>query len=131
MATAISQNGGANISGFSASVPVDKGFTRSNTPVIHSITYGDGFEQRIANGINNLKQEFSINFATRLKADIDDIADFLELKGGVTPFDYTYADSNESGGEKTVKVVCDSWDQTWEYAEYYSLSCTFRRVYEA
>ena len=109
----------------------DKGFTRKKTPTIYKVEFGDGYEQRIANGINNLKQEFSINFATRLKADIDDIADFLELKGGVTPFDYTYADSNESGGEKTVKVVCDSWDQTWEYAEYYSLSCTFRRVYEA
>ena len=109
----------------------DKGFTRKSVPTIYKVEFGDGYEQRIANGINNLKQEFSINFATRLKADIDDIADFLELKGGVTPFDYTYADSNESGGEKTVKVVCDSWDQTWEYAEYYSLSCTFRRVYEA
>ena len=115
----------------SRTIVPDKGMSKSNKPVIFKAEFGDGYEQRIANGINNLKQEFSINFATRLKADIDDIADFLELKGGVTPFDYTYADSNESGGEKTVKVVCDSWDQTWEYAEYYSLSCTFRRVYEA
>ena len=109
----------------------DKGFTRKNTPTIFKVEFGDGYEQRIANGINNLKQEFSINFATRTKADIDDIVDFFELKGGVTPFNYTYEDSNESGGEKTVKVICDDWQQTWEYSEYYSLSCTFRRVYEA
>jgi phage-related protein len=109
----------------------DKGFTRKNTPTIFRTQFGDGYEQRLANGINNLKQEFSISFATRTKADIDDIVDFFELKGGVTPFNYTYEDSNESGGEKTVKVVCDEWQQTWEYAEYYSLSCTFRRVYEA
>ena len=109
----------------------DKGFTRKNTPNIFKTQFGDGYEQRLANGINNLQQEFSINFATRTKADIDDIADFFELKGGVTAFNYTYEDSNESGGEKTVKVVCDDWQQTWEYAEYYSLSCTFRRVYEA
>ena len=122
---------GFNVGGTLGQVIPDKGITRSNEPNVILSEFGDGYEQRLANGINNLKQEFSINFATRLKADIDDIADFLELKGGVTPFNYTYADSNESGGEKTVKVVCDEWQQTWEYAEYYSLSCNFRRVYEA
>ena len=85
----------------------DKGFTRKNTPTIFRTEFGDGYEQRLANGINNLKQEFSINFATRTKEDIDDIVDFFELKGGVTAFTYTYADSNESGGEKAVKVICD------------------------
>ena len=109
----------------------DKGFTRKNSPSIFKTEFGDGYEQRLANGINNLKQEFSINFATRTKEDIDDIVDFFELKGGVTAFTYTYADSNEGGGEKAVKVTCDEWQQTWEYADYYSLSCTFRRVYEA
>jgi phage-related protein len=109
----------------------DKGFTRKNTPTIFRTEFGDGYEQRLANGINNLKQEFSINFATRTKEDIDDIVDFFELKGGVTAFTYTYADSNESGGEKAVKVICDDWSQTWEYQDFYSLSCTFRRIYEA
>tara|TARA_R110000772_G_C13091401_1_gene418624 strand:+ start:272 stop:643 length:372 start_codon:yes stop_codon:yes gene_type:complete len=109
----------------------DKGFTRKNTPTIFKTQFGDGYEQRLANGINNLKQEFSINFATRTKEDIDDIVDFFELKGGVTAFTYTYADSNEGGGEKAVKVICDDWTQTWEYEDYYSLSCTFRRIYEA
>jgi len=109
----------------------DKGFTRKNAPSIFKTEFGDGYEQRLANGINNLKQEFSINFATRTKEDIDDIVDFFELKGGVTAFTYTYADSNEGGGEKAVKVICDDWTQTWEYEDYYSLSCTFRRIYEA
>jgi len=52
-------------------------------------------------------------------------------KNTPTAFTYTYADSNESGGEKAVKVICDDWSQTWEYQDFYSLSCTFRRIYEA
>ena len=72
----------------------DKGFSRKNTPVVFRAEFGDGYEQRVANGINNLKQEFSLNFATRTKAEIDDIVDWFELKAGVTAFTYTYSDSN-------------------------------------
>ena len=128
MATAIFQNSGANISGFSAGVPVDKGFTRSNTPVIHAITYGDGFEQRVANGINNLQQTMAVTFNTRPKAEIDDIVAFFESLGGVSKFQMTIDDSNAN---ETIKVVCKSWQQTWDYDNFYSLSATFERVYEA
>ena len=78
MATAIRQNGGANISGFSAAVPVDKGFTRQNTPRIHAVTFGDGYEQRIANGINTLDQTMNVSFSTRPKAEIDDLVAFFD-----------------------------------------------------
>ena len=128
MATAISQNGGANISGFSAGVPVDKGFSRSNAPKVHTITFGDGFEQRIADGINNLPQTMSVTFNTRPKAEIDDLVAFFETLNGVSKFQMTVDDTN---GAETIKVVCKSWDQTWDYDNFYSLSATFERVYEA
>ena len=128
MATAIFQNDGSNITGFSAGVSVDKGFTRSNTPVIHSISFGDGFEQRIANGINNLQQIMNVTFNTRPKAEIDDIVAFFESLGGVSKFQMTIDDSNAN---ETIKVVCKSWQQTWDYDNFYSLSATFERVYEA
>ncbi len=134
MATAITQNGGSNISGFSAPVSVDKGFARSNTPKVHTITFGDGFEQRIADGINNLPQTMSVTFNTRPKAEIDALVDFFEDLNGVTKFQMTIdkdsAGSNTSTTE-TIKVVCKSWDQTWDYDNFYSLSATFERVYEA
>ena len=134
MATAITQNGGANISGFSAAVPVDKGFSRSNTPKVHTITFGDGFEQRIADGINNLPQTMGVTFNTRPKAEIDALIDFFEDLNGVTKFQMTI-DKDSAGSDtnttETIKVVCKSWDQTWDYDNFYSLSATFERVYEA
>ena len=128
MAFGIMQNDGSNITGFSAPVQPDKGLTRQSKPKVHTIAFGDGYEQRIADGINNLKQTMSVNFATRPKAEIDDIVAFFESLGGVTKFRMTIDDSN---GAETIKVVCKSWQQTWAFDNFYSLSATFERVYEA
>ena len=105
--------------------------TRSNEPVIFKAEFGDGYQQRIANGINNLKQEFSVSFATREKAEIDDIIGFFESTNGVTAFDFTFADTNASGNEETVKVYVSQFTQNWDYDDFYTLSATFVRVYEA
>ena len=78
----------------------DKGLSRSNKPVVFIAEFGDGYEQRIANGINNLKQEFSVSFATRPKAEIDDIIGFFESTNGVTAFDFTFADTNAEATKK-------------------------------
>ncbi len=128
MATAIRQNGGANITGFSAAVPVDKGFTRQSTPKIHMADFGDGYTQRIADGINNLQQTMEVSFSTRPKAEIDDLVAFFESLGGVNKFEMTIDDTN---GAETIKVLCQQWSQTWAFDNFYSLSATFIRCYEA
>ena len=109
----------------------DKGMSRNNKPLIFQSKLGDGYEQRIANGINNLEQTFSVTFKTRTKAEIDDIIGFFESTNGVTAFDFTFADSNASGNEETVKVYVGDFSQTWEYDDYYTCNATFNRVYEA
>ena len=109
----------------------DKGMSRSNEPLVFVAEFGDGYQQRVANGINNLKQEFSVSFATREKAEIDDIVGFFESTNGVTAFDFTFADTNASGNEETVKVYVSEFTQNWDYDDFYTLSATFVRVYEA
>ena len=128
MATAIRQNGGANITGFSAAVTVDKGFTRQSTPKIHTMDFGDGYTQRITDGINNLQQTMQVSFSTRPKAEIDDLVAFFESLGGVNKFEMTIDDTN---GAETIKVLCQQWSQTWAFDNFYSLSATFIRCYEA
>jgi phage-related protein len=134
MATAITQNGGSNISGFSAPVSVDKGFQIKNSPKIHTVSFGDGYEQRLADGINNLQQSMNVTFRLRPKAEIDALIDFFEDLGGVTKFQMTI-DKDTAGSDtnatRTIKVVCKNWEQTYNYDNYYSLSATFERVYEA
>ena len=108
----------------------DKGMSKSNEPKVFIAEFGDGYEQRVAAGINNLKQQFSVGFATRPKEEIDDIVGFFESTNGVTAFNFTYADSNNSG-ETTVKVYVSKFDQKWDYDDYYTCTATFVRVYEA
>jgi len=131
MAIGITQNDGSNITGFSAAVPADKGLSLKNEVRVITANFGDGYEQRLADGINVLQQEFSVSFATRPKAEIDDLVAFFESTNGVTKFNYTVSDSNESGNEQTYKVVCSDWTQVWEYDDFYTLTAVFRRVYEA
>ena len=82
----------------------DKMMTSSSTPSILLAKFGDGYEQRIAAGINNLVQEYSVSFDNRTKEEIDDITAFFTDKAGVTKFDFTIPDSNNSG-ETTIKVI--------------------------
>lgn len=118
---------GFSVGGSLGQAVPDKGFSRQNTPRVHLAQFGDGYSQRIVNGINALDQVFSLNFANRPKADIDAITNFLETKGGVTSFNFTY---DEDGSETTIKVLCTNWSQAWAYADYYNLQMKLVRVYE-
>ena len=109
----------------------DKTLTRNNKPRVIKNQFGDGYEQRVQEGINNITQSFSVAFNNRPKAEIDDIMAFLDNKAGTTAFDFTYPDTNASGNERTVKVVCEDYTQTYSFDDFYSCTATFRRVYEA
>lgn len=118
---------GFNVGGSLGQAVPDKGFTRKTSPRVFKADFGDGYSQRVGNGINVLNETFSISFANRPKADIDQITNFLETKAGVTSFDFTYA---EGGSETTIKVLCSDWSQSWAYDDYYNLQTKLERVYE-
>jgi len=108
----------------------DKMMAASSTPKVRVTDFGDGYQQRIAAGINNLEQNYSVGFANRTKEEIDDIVAFFVSKGGVTNFTFTIPDSNNSG-ETAIKVICESWSQAYLTGDYYACSATFKRVYES
>jgi len=130
MATGLTQSGGSNITGFSAAVMPDKGFQKQDKARIFQTKFGDGYEQRLANGINTLEQNFTLNFKTRPKAEIDDLVAFFVSLGGVDLCRFTYADSNAGGSETAVKAIATEWSQTFDYGDFYSLSVILIRVYE-
>lgn len=111
----------------------DKSMTKTSTPRMRTAKFGDGYEQRIVDGINNLEESYSLSFKTRLKADIDDIVAFLDTKAGVTKFTLTLPDTNNTTrtGERDVKVVSTEYSVVYDYDNFYSLSLTLKRVFEA
>ena len=113
--------------GGSAYATPDKTLTRKSKPKVLVSKFGDGYEQRISDGINNISETYNASFKTRQKQFIDDVVDFLDTKAGVTKFDFTIPNGS---GQQTVKVVCDDYTTNFEYDDYFTLTATFRRVYE-
>ena len=120
----------------------DKGYTRQTTPKVLTAQFGDGYSQRLIDGINPLKETINVTFNTRDKGEIDHIISFFESKGGVSSFTFTvnqqyYASPGvtsetdvTSSDELALKVVCSAWNKTYNYGDYWSATATFVRVYE-
>ena len=120
----------------------DKGYTRVTTPRVLMTQFGDGYSQRLIDGINPLKESISVSFNTREKAEIDHIISFFESKGGVTAFTFNvnqqyYASPGvtsetdvTSSDELALKVICKAWNKSHDFGDYWSVTATFTRVYE-
>tara|TARA_B100001057_G_C22335678_1_gene751267 strand:- start:238 stop:618 length:381 start_codon:yes stop_codon:yes gene_type:complete len=111
----------------------DKQLTKTSSPRVLTAKFGDGYEQRIADGINVLEETYSLSFKNRTKEEIDDIAAFLDTKQNVTNFTLTLPDSNNTtrSGERDVKVVATTYSVNYTYDNFYSLNVSLRRVFEA
>lgn len=109
-------------------VIVDKGSSIKGKPKIRLASFGDGFEQRLPDGVNHISKTFNIRFSPRTKEEIDDIIDFFEYMGGVTSFEVTLPNSNRT---ETERIVIDDWDKNYSHDNFYSATASGRKVNEA
>ena len=107
-------------------VVADRGLSRSSANKVLTARFGDGYEQRVRDGINIKMDSFAITFANRTATDINRIAAFFDAKAG-NNFDFTVTDH---AGDTTIKVVCDNYDINYLADNFHSMSASFRRVYE-
>ena len=109
----------------------DRGLSRKSRHNVLTAKFGDGYEQRVLDGINTKQDQFSISFKNRDAADINLIAAFLDDSAGKS-FNFVITDTFSSGNltTSTIKVVCDDYNISYGQATNHSLSCELRRVYE-
>ena len=93
-------------------------------PRVLTSKFGDGYEQRVGDGINIRPREWTLTFNTRTTAEMSPIVAFLEAQNGIYSFDWT--PSSGAAG----KWVCEEWNQTDVRYGIKDLSCTFREVFE-
>ena len=74
----------------------DRGISTDQTTRIFRATYGDGYEQRVAAGINTLPEEWSLSWNNRSANDANKVIKFLEDQKGATAFDWYPPDSEIS-----------------------------------
>ena len=120
----------------------DKGYTRQTQPRVLLAQFGDGYSQRLIDGINPLAETISVSFSTRDKGEIDHIISFFESKGGVSSFTFnvnqqyysspgvTSETDVTSSDELALKVICSSWNKTHDFGDFWSATASFVRVYE-
>jgi phage-related protein len=98
---------------------------KQSKPTVTPIKFGDGYEQRVSNGINTNSGTFSLQFSNREVAEIDAIEAFLDARAAVESFDYTPPRSATA-----IKVVCREWSRVTESATMDSLSAKFEQVFD-
>lgn len=79
------------------------GATETTRARVLKAQFGDGYVQRVADGINNYPRTWSLTFS-KTQSDIETILTFLETEGGVTSFDWT--PPRGSAG----KWICEEWN---------------------
>jgi len=104
-------------------------FKKTSQPRIREISYGDGYAQRISDGINNFKESWSLSFTNRTISDVNTMSAFLTARNGVESFTWT-----PPGEVVAYKVICRSWDTDTIVNDgtigFGSLTATFERVYD-
>jgi phage-related protein len=97
--------------------------TKTITPKVKVITFGDGYEQRQGAGINQQRRKLSLTFKRPI-AEIEAIDTFLKARGSIEAFDYMHS------GQATGKYVCREWTRTNIAKGIDGLSATFEEVFE-
>ena len=102
----------------------DNGVSYEAKPNVRQIKFGDGYEQRAANGLNTMPKKWTLKFSMRNDTEADAITSFLEAQAGVTSF--TWTDINNYTG----KYVCRSWTRVKERYNLNTINCEFDQVFE-
>lgn len=94
-------------------------------PRILSLKMGDGYEQRLVNGVNNILLELDLVFEKRRLSETTAIIHFLHTRASAEAFLFV----PPAPYSKRKKFVCDDGVQeNFEFYDNYSISCTFREV---
>ena len=128
MAQGLKTKAGGDITGFTAAVMFDKGATETPKPRVLKAQFGDGYEMRIRDGINNTPRTWSLVFNNRTNTDIDKLYTFFQTLAGVDTCMLTVPDS--VGGDDDVIVVIEEYSRTFGNAQFYSMTCSAREVFE-
>lgn len=103
-------------------LPFDRNVQRQSKVRVLTASFGDGYEQRVRDGINPKQETFSVSFNNRSSDEIEVLAAFFDNKTGAN-FDIVINGA-------TIKVASESYSITYGHTSINSLSLELRRVYE-
>lgn len=102
----------------------DQGVAVDVQPRVLTTKFGDGYQQRVAAGINTRPEKWNVAFTLRSSSEVAAIESFLAARNGVENFDWT------SPKGSTGKWICSSWQVRYNLASSNDLTATFEQVFE-
>ena len=93
-------------------------------PRVLAAQFGDGYQQRVGDGINIRPRKWTLQFDARTDAEMTPILAFLRARNGVEAFDWTDPDGVAG------KFVCRRWSRTQPNFGINNLSAVFEEVFE-
>jgi phage-related protein len=107
-------------------------FRQQNKLKTLAAQFGDGYSQRMQDGINNEKNDWTVPFINQDLVTASAIDDFLRTagtgdptKGGNTYFLWT-----PPGSAIQYKVTCEEWDIQYSSHISRTINAIFKRVYD-
>lgn len=95
--------------------------SNKNTPRVKTIVFGDGYAQRVPDGINTLLLNYTLTFEAREIHEITAILHFLTARNGTESF--VWLPPAPRGQLST--VVCTDWTDVQDFYQNYSIQATF------
>lgn len=83
-------------------------------------SFGDGYSQATADGLNHIRDEFSLTWEVLTASQADYVDTFLREQGGHTPFLWT-----APGQVTPQKWTCEEWSETFIQGGYRRMTATF------
>ena len=94
----------------------------TKTPRVRVAQFGDGYMQRVGDGINNTPRQWQLQFKGS-QSYIEEVDLFLSTAGGADSFDWQPSTGADG------KWICSSWSVSAGGKNNWSLSATFTEVY--
>lgn len=101
----------------------DLGAEQSIKPAVQPTKFGDGYELRVATGINFTPKTWNVTF-TKGSSEAKDILTFLKARSGLESFSWI------DPLDETGTFVCREWTTRQQMFGVRSVSATFEQVFE-
>ncbi|MCW2242269.1 phage tail protein [Azospirillum canadense] len=100
---------------------------KSVQPRILKASFGDGYTQRTADGLNTMPQSWDLRWDALRATDADAIEAFFVATGGYKAFWWTPFDQ---GSPQPLKFIVESWTKAPVGTRVYSVSAKLTQVFD-
>ena len=100
------------------------GASLSIRPNVRRVAFGDGYEQRVAFGINTQPEVWSLEFRGKTTTEAAAIDAFLRARGVVESFTWT-TPTGAAG-----KFICEEWSRSVDEPNIETVRATFKQVFD-